>query len=130
MFSTIEVVNWKKHILECWPNISVESVDMPDVNKGPVEFGTNFHAEIILNMAGLNCNDIGVEILMGNKEDEEVKKLAFKMELDGENMGDNKAKYVCNFPLKHTGVHDYTFRIFPKNSLLAYRMDFPLVNWV
>ena len=125
-----ELVNWKNRVLQHWNNISVESLDVPDVEKGPVEFGTMFNAEIILNLAGLNTNDIGIEILMGNKKDEEVKTIAFKQELKAEDIGDGKAKYTCDFALKNAGVYDYTFRIFPKNDLLAYRMDFPLTNWV
>ena len=125
-----ELVEWKRNVLKHWGNISVDSLDVPDVEKGPVEFGTRFHAEIIINIPGLTSNDIGVEILMGNKEDEEVKEIAFKRELESKDLEDGKAKYVCDFPLKDVGVHDYTFRVFPKHPLLTYRMDFPLVNWV
>ena len=108
----------------------MESLDVPDVEKGPVEFGTRFSAEIILNLAGLNTSDIGIEILMGNKEDNEVKTITFKQELKAEDLGKGKASYTCDFALKNAGVYDYTFRIFPKNDLLVYRMDFPLINWV
>lgn len=125
-----ELVNWKNKIIQNWGNISVDTMEVPDVEKGPVEFGTRFHAEIVLNIPELSSNDIGIEILIGNKEDNEVKVLGFKQELKGEDIGDGKAKYICDFSLNNVGVHDYTFRVFPKHSMLKYRMDFPLVNWV
>ncbi len=125
-----ELVNWKNTVLQSWDNISVVSMHVPDVEKGPVEFGTMFNAEIVLNLAGLNSDDIGVEILMGNKKDDEVKEVTFKQELAVMVTDEGQAKYSCNFSLKNAGVYDYTFRVFPKNSLLAYRMDFPLVKWL
>ena len=125
-----ELVNWKNTVLQNWDNISVVSMHVPDVEKGPVEFGTMFNAEIVLNLTGLSSNDIGVEILMGNKKDDEVNVITFKQELDVNDIEDGNAKYTCNFSLKNVGVYDYTFRVFPKNDLLAYRMDFPLVKWL
>lgn len=125
-----ELVNWKNKVLQNWDNISVDTLNVPDVDKGAVEFGTRFYAEIIINNQGLSCEDIGVEILIGNKEHEEVKVVKMKMELCGEDLGIGKSKYVCDFPLKKTGVYDYAFRLFPKHSLLTSRMDFPLVKWV
>jgi phosphorylase/glycogen(starch) synthase len=125
-----ELLNWKNKINQAWANISVDQMIVPDVEKGAVEFGTSFHAEIIMNIPGLNCEDIGIEILVGNKENEVVETLGFKQELCGENIDQGKAKYICDFPLKNTGVYDYTFRVFPKHKLLVHRMDFPLVKWV
>jgi len=103
---------------------------VPDVNKGFIKFGEHFTAEISLNIPGLSVDDVGVEILMGNKTNGDVKKIDFSMELDPTGFKDGKAKYTCSFPLKNAGVHDYSFRIFPKHPDLKYRMDFALVKWV
>ena len=125
-----ELLDWKSKVMQNWSNISVDSLDVPDVETGAVEFGTSFHDEIVMNIPGLSCEDIGIEILMGNKEDDNVKVLAFKQELIGKDIEEGKAIYVCAFPLNNVGVHDYTFRVFPKHKDLANRMGFPLVNWV
>ncbi len=125
-----ELVNWKKSVLQKWPHLKIESMDVPDVEKGAVEFGTMFHAEIILDLAGLKKEDIGLEIIMGNKVDGELNSISFKQELDSEEIGDAKVKYVCEFPLRSAGVFDYSFRVYPKNPNLAYRMDFPLLHWI
>ena len=78
----------------------------------------------------LDKNDIGVEILIGNKTNGDVEKIRFNQELTLMDFKNGKATYTCNFPLKHAGVHDYAFRIFPKHPDLKYRMDFPLIKWV
>ncbi len=105
-------------------------MQVPDSNKGFIKFGEHFSSEIILSIPGLDISDIGVEILMGNKTNGDVKNIDFKMELEPVEFNNGKAKYICEFPLKNAGVHDYSFRIFPKHPDLIYRMDFPLVKWV
>ena len=125
-----KLINWKNKIRHAWDSISVESLMVPDSNNGAVSFGENFEAEITLNIPGMSIEDIGVEILMGNKVNGDVDKITFKKELDAVDFIDGKAKYVCKFPLQNAGVHDYAFRIFPKHPNLVYRMDFPLVKWV
>ncbi len=125
-----KLVHWKNKVKAAWDSISVESLAVPDVNKGPVEYGKNFMAELTLNIPGLDPKDIGVEILMGSKANGDVKNIDFKKELDLVEKGENKAKFTVTFPLTTTGVMDYAFRIYPKHPYLQYRMDFPLVKWV
>ncbi|PLW99878.1 MAG: alpha-glucan family phosphorylase [Marinilabiliales bacterium] len=125
-----DLVQWKEKIKQAWDHINVESLQVPDSNKGFIKFGEQFSSEIILSIPDLDIKDIGVEILMGNKTNGDVKKIDFKMELEPVEFKDGKAKYTCEFPLKNAGVHDYSFRIFPKHPDLIYRMDFPLVKWV
>ncbi|MEE4258656.1 MAG: alpha-glucan family phosphorylase [Bacteroidales bacterium] len=125
-----ELVRWKHKIKQKWDNISVESLQVPDSNNGFIKFGEHFSSEIILSIPGLDIKDIGVEILMGNKTNGDVKNIDFKLELDPVSFKNGKATYACSFPLKNSGVHDYSFRIFPKHPDLKYRMDFPMVKWV
>jgi alpha-glucan phosphorylase-like protein len=126
------IVSWKNKIQQSWDKISVESLHVPDSNKGPIDFGKNFVAEISLKIPNLTSDDIGVEILMGNKIERggDIETIALKQELDVISFENEIATYRCNFALKHAGVYDYAFRIHPKNHGLAHRMDFPLVKWV
>jgi len=126
------LISWKNKIQQSWDKISVESLHVPDANKGPIDFGKNFVAEIALKIPNLTIDDIGVEILMGNKVERggDIETIALKQELEAVSFENETATYRCNFPLKHSGVYDYAFRIHPKNHGLAHRMDFPLVKWV
>ncbi|MFK5855467.1 MAG: alpha-glucan family phosphorylase [Bacteroidota bacterium] len=124
------LVEWKNKVSNLWEDISLDSLIVPDADNKPLEFGKHFSAEITLNIPGLDPTDIGAEIVMGNKVDGEVKKITFKSQLKLISSDMGKAKFKCEFPLEHTGVYDYAFRIFPTNSLLRYRMDFPLVKWI
>ncbi len=125
-----ELVLWKNKVELAWENISLDTLIVPDADNKPLEFGKHFAAEITLNIPGLNPNDIGAEIVMGNKVNENVEKITFKSQLKLVDSDEGTAKFKCEFPLEHTGVYDYAFRIFPSNKLLKYRMDFPLVKWI
>lgn len=125
-----ELVSWKSKVKQSWENISLDSLIIPDADNKPLEFGKHFVAEISLNIPNLDPSDIGAEIVMGNKVNGEVSKITFKHELEMSGYEDNKVRFTCEFPLENTGVYDYAFRIFPKNSMLKYRMDFPLVKWI
>jgi hypothetical protein len=125
-----KLVSWKNKVRQSWEKISVDSLLVPDSNTGPIEFGKHFVAELVLNIPGLKAEDIGVELLMGNRENGDIETITFKKELDSVCLNDGKVKYTCDFPLQHSGVHDYAFRIFPRHPDLKYRMDFPLVKWV
>lgn len=125
-----QLVEWKNKIRQHWDGISVDSLTVPDSNSGPLDFGSTFEAEMILNIPNLDKDDFGVEILMGNKTNGDVKDITFKQELEATEFGDGKAKYRCEFPLQNAGVHDFAFRIYPKHPDLQHRMDFPLVKWV
>jgi phosphorylase/glycogen(starch) synthase len=124
------MVEWKNKVQNSWDNISLDTLIVPDADNKPLEFGKHFSAEITLNIPGLKPTDIGAEIVMGNKVNNEVKKITFKSQLKLIASGNEKATFKCEFPLEHTGVYDYAFRIFPTNKLLRYRMDFPLIKWI
>ena len=125
-----KIVTWKNKVNNMWENISLDSLIVPDADNKPLEFGKHFAAEITLNIPGLDPTDVGAEIVMGNKSNGDVKKITFKSELKLIKSEEGKARFKCEFPLEHTGVYDYAFRIFPKNKLLRYRMDFPLIKWI
>ena len=124
------IVSWKNKIQQSWENITLDSLIVPDADNKPLEFGKHFVAEISLSIPNLSPDDIGAEIIMGNKVNGEVSTISFKHELAMISTEENKVKFKCEFPLENTGVYDYAFRIFPKNSNLKYRMDFPLVKWI
>ena len=44
--------------------------------------------------------------------------------------GDGWVKYYIKVPIKHAGVYDFTFRVYPTNPMLPHRQDFPLVKWI
>jgi hypothetical protein len=84
-------------------------------------------AKVILNTGELGINDIGVEIVISdkNKHAEEIKTQELKVtEID-------KARltYEATIPFSQPGEYEFAFRIYPRNPELPNRMDFSLVTW-
>ena len=125
-----QLAEWKKKVKQAWDQIVIESLKIPDTSRTPLEFGKKFIAEIQLNIPGLEANDLGAEVLMGNKADEEVKTIKLKQELKVISSEPGKVTFGIEMMIHTTGIYDFTFRLFPKNELLKYRMDFPLVKWI
>ncbi|MCD4745768.1 MAG: alpha-glucan family phosphorylase [Bacteroidales bacterium] len=125
-----QIAAWKRKLVREWDNIEIISIDIPDSSKKPLMLGKNFKAEIKLNLNGLSENDIGIEILFGRKENDEVKKIIYLEELKITGIDNNIVKFNCDIPATKAGVYDYAFRIFPKAPFLPHRQDFNLIKWI
>ncbi len=124
------MASWKRHVLREWDNIQVVALNLPDSNQKPLILGESFQAEIILDLAELSPEDIGIEILFGKKENDEVKEPIFIREMLLTKADRNIATYSCDIPFNHAGVYDFTLRLFPKNPELPHRQDFSIVKWI
>ncbi len=124
------LTQWKEKVKKAWGNISVESLMVPNTSLGAMPYGKHFVAEIILNIPGLETGDLGAEVIMGNKGNGDIDKIVIREPLHGQKIKDGKVRFKCDFPLTHSGIIDYAFRIFPTNKRLAHRMDCPLIKWI
>jgi phosphorylase/glycogen(starch) synthase len=124
-----ELVAWKDKIKTNWETLKVKSLTVPDARKGALDYGSPFFAELELYAPGINLDDIGVDIIFGNKNGSEHVKFLFNKIMTPVNGKNDILKFESNFQLDHSGVMDYAFRIYPKNDLLKYQMHFPLVKW-
>ncbi|MCK5857121.1 MAG: alpha-glucan family phosphorylase [Bacteroidales bacterium] len=125
-----DMVEWKNTIAKQWSNIEVIDVSYPDSSIRPLSMGEIFEARISLRLNGLLAKHIGVEVVHGDKQDEEVQQITdvFPLELDKEI--DGVAIYKCNIELPKSGVVNFAFRVFPKHEHLPHRQDFPLLKWI
>ncbi len=126
----IEISNWKKKILNNFENIEVISVTTPNSTVRPLSLGEGFEAEIILNLNELDPGDIGIEVVFGQKENDEVNFISHNQELNLIKAEGKLVTYACKVPLFKSGVFDFAFRLYPSNPLLPYRQDINLVRWI
>jgi len=125
-----KLASWKQKILRAWESIEVVSVTTIDSNKKPLGLGEKFHAEIKLKLNELNKNDVGIEMVMGQKVNDVVNKIIYRHELKITETHHNMVTFTIEMPTDRIGVFDYAFRLFPKNNLLAHRQDFSLMRWI
>jgi phosphorylase/glycogen(starch) synthase len=124
------MASWKRHVTRQWDNIQVVSLNLPDSTLKPLILGESFQAEIVLDLAELSPEDIGIEILFGKKVNDEVKEPTDIREMSLTKADRNIATYTCDIPFNHPGVYDFSLRLFPKNPQLPHRQDFSIVKWI
>ncbi|MCX6243188.1 MAG: alpha-glucan family phosphorylase [Bacteroidetes bacterium] len=124
------LASWKRNVLREWNHLEIISLNMPDSTHKPLILGESFKAEIIIDLAELSPEDIGIEILFGKKVNDEVKEPLFTREMALTKASKNIATYSCDIPFNQAGVYDFTFRLYPKNKDLPHRQDFSIVKWI
>ncbi len=127
---TRELVQWKEQLTNQWSNIEVLEVKYPDSSIRPLSLGEIFEAQISLRLNGIAPEHIGVEVVHGDKEDEEIQKITNVFELNLDKTIDGVAIYKCDIQIPKSGVVNFAFRVFPKHELLPHRQDFPLLKWI
>jgi alpha-glucan phosphorylase-like protein len=121
---------WKQKMLRGWESIEVVSVNMTDTNKNPLTLGETFHAEIVLKMNELSGADIGIEIIFGQKVNDQVERITHMQELKILSSNCNVITYACDIHAERVGVFDFAFRMFPRNAMMPHRQDFNLIKWL
>jgi phosphorylase/glycogen(starch) synthase len=125
-----EIDAWKTKIMEGWNRIEVLRLAVPDSTQSPLHLGDDFIAEVELKLNGLSAEDIGIDILFGQKEDDVVRQITFQENLVLVFTEGVTARYTCRIPVERVGVYDFAFRLYPKNRHLPHRQDFPLIKWI
>lgn len=128
--NAFELSEWKQKIRQNWDQIKVVRTRLLDSNIVPLEIDQEFLAEITVDIPGLNKEDIGIEVVIGSKNTDGKYVVELVEQLKVVYSEDNQVTYKCSFPLHRAGMHNYAFRLYPKNALLNSRMDFPLVKWI
>ncbi|HRY32204.1 MAG TPA: alpha-glucan family phosphorylase [Bacteroidales bacterium] len=124
------LANWKQLIFREFENIEVISVKTTNSSLRPLALGDDFQAEIQVDIHQLEPHDIGIEVVFGIKENDEVKAVSFLKEMTLTVVNNKRLTFSCSIPLNKPGVFDFAFRLFPKNELLAHRQDINLVRWI
>lgn len=125
-----EIEAWKSKIRAGWHHLEVKRIAVPDPARRAMALGDDFVAEIELKLNGLKAEDLGIDILFGQKEMDTVKKITHKEEMKLVESAPGIAKFTCKIPMEKVGIYHYAFRLYPKNKWLVYRQDFHLIKWI
>jgi phosphorylase/glycogen(starch) synthase len=125
-----EIVQWKYSVMDKWSNIEVVDVKYPDSSVRPLSMGEMFEAQISLRLNGIDAKHIGVEVVHGDKQDEQIHKITKVFPLNLVKEIDGVAVYKCEIQVPKSGVVNFAFRVFPRHELLPHRQDFPLLKWI
>ncbi len=124
-----EIAAWKEKIAAGWDNITIEQANIPEKLLTNPEVGDKNQFDVILNVNGLGDNGIGVDIVISNKNEKGYDKIYKVVEMEMYKQEGTRLFYKANIVIEEADTYKYAFRMFPKSSLLAHKMDFCYTRW-
>ncbi|MCF8368732.1 MAG: alpha-glucan family phosphorylase [Bacteroidales bacterium] len=125
-----EIKKWKQDIESKWNDIDIKGIRLPDSSINPIDLGEDFEVEVRIDTNGVKPENIGVDIVLGQKEIEKITKIYKVIKLNLTGKKDADSIYSCKLNIADSGVFDFAFRIYPEHELLPHRQDFCLVRWI
>jgi len=119
--------SWKKKVSG---NIKIVSLKLPDPEKSMLKMGDKYHFRVVLDLANLTSDDIGIEIVIaeiGKSEKINIKKIE---EFGFVEMKEGFGVYEIEISPHKPGAFNYGLRLFAKNENLPHKQDFPFVMWI
>ncbi|MCQ2115247.1 MAG: alpha-glucan family phosphorylase [Bacteroidales bacterium] len=124
-----ELAAWKENVRHNWKNVEVVSYTQPD-SSYVLSSDNNLCAEVVLNVADLNPEDLGVEMLFCVNDKKGQLHIEEKSEFQLVKVEENIATFRVELLPERTGMYQVATRIYPKNDKLPHRQDFALVKWL
>ncbi len=124
-----EIATWKRKISNAWDQVRVISAQRIDIDKETILVGHSYNIGVVLDIAGLKAEEIGVEMIVADQIDGNNVKIVAKRELKFERQEGSLVFYRIDSTPDSAGSFDTSIRVFPKNEKLPHRMDFALVKW-
>lgn len=124
-----EISAWKKRMRYSWGSLVPIKDIVSEKNMTNLCVGDKYKGEIAIDLNEISPDNIGVEILIIEEINNEIKILQ-KQELELLSYENNVATYSVKIEPTKSGISKYAFRAYPKNKLLPHKQDFPLVLWM
>ncbi len=113
-----------------WGDVKVIQVKRFNLDREAIVIGKKYGIEVTLDTAALSPEDIGVEFVIASQvEPGEAVKVQDTKQLEFVKTEDGTAIYAVDMIPSETGSFDFAIRVYPKNAMLAHRMDLPIVKW-
>ena len=122
--------SWKRRVMRNWDNVTAADIRLHDSTASPLLLGEDFVASVTLNLGELRAEDIAIDLVFGQKENDVVRKIAFKVQMKVKSFSNGQAVYEAVIPNPRSGVFDYAIRLRPYNPALPHLQDFNLVKWL
>ncbi len=121
---------WKQKIRRSWASVQPLELHYPDQEQEAMDINGEFLVEVVLQTAELSADEIGVELIIAHKENEQIKTYADILPFELVESREGQGLYRIKIQAPIAGVHDYAIRIYPHSELMPHRQDFPLLKWL
>jgi len=125
-----EISAWKRKISDGWDEIQIVSMTFPQDAQNTIKLGSAYHGEITVDTKSISPEEIGIELVVTDKNDEGKIVILEKTEMKMSKLDGSKAIFSIDLKPAKAGIFNFGLRMFPKNSKLPHRQDFPFVRWI
>ncbi len=125
-----ELAEWKFKVSSVWDQIEVTGMDFSDGITNKMKIGQEYPVSITLDLKGLSCSEIGVELVIAENHVDEPRAIVEIVNFTPEECKGTTCCYKHFLHPNHPGSFNYGFRIYPKNEHLPHRQDFRYVRWI
>lgn len=125
-----EYADWKEKMSRLWNTIELVDVITLDTQNTDIELNETFVGKIILNLGEINPEHIGIEMIIADKENNQINDYTLIAPFELIESSDNRTVYEIKIKTSRAGVHNFAFRLFAKHPLMQHRMELPLVKWI
>ena len=125
-----QIAAWKRKVSAAWDNVAILDVKRAEIENEAMFVGKKYHFELTIDLAGLNKEDIGAELVVATQiEAGQAANVIETRRLEVVASADNTVTLALDYAPEQTGMFDVALRVFPSNDMLEHRMDFALVKW-
>jgi phosphorylase/glycogen(starch) synthase len=125
-----EIASWKRKVSAAWDNVAILDVKRAEIESEAMYVGKKYHFELTIDLAGLNKEDIGAELVVATQiEAGQAANVVETRRLEIAGAENGKVTLALDYAPEQTGTFDVALRVFPVNDKLEHRMDFALVKW-
>lgn len=121
-----ELAQWKQHVRDQWPNLSIEHVES-DAAGSTVSLGETLPIRTYVHLAGLSPTDLVVEAVFGHVDShDDIEHAQHVTLLPESDLGGNRWIYSGVIPLEQSGSFGYSIRITPSHPHITSTADLGL----
>lgn len=123
-----ELAAWKARVRAAWGGVSLRRLDE---SKKRIPFGESVRFEVGMQLAGLEPDDVVVELLLSRAHKFHGKDIHhYRFEFAGQDAATGEHRFVLDLAPSLCGRLDYRIRAYPSHALLTHPLEMGLMVWV
>src|SRR5690606_14874490 len=108
-----ELADWKLKVSSLWNEIEVKKTVFADDFNNVMKIGKEYPIRVEIDLKGMNCNDIGLELVVTENGDEDSLRIVETVNFEKTDYEKNKCCYTLNYKPINRGSYNYGFKLFP-----------------
>ena len=124
-----ELAAWKTHMTSEWNNMRILSYTQPATSY-VLSQKNMLTSEVVIDLGRIKPEHVGVEMLFTFSDKNGKLHIAEVCQFDLVSYEDGIATFRASILPERTGMYQVGTRVYPKNSELPHRQDFPVVKWL